>query len=457
MIIPGGVTSIGGSAFTGTSITSLTLPIGIITIGEYAFSRCKSLTKINIPDGITDIGEWTFYHCENLSYIEIPASVENIGSKAFYGCTKLKDICCYRITPPTLGSEAFDNNASDRKICVPVSAIETYKNDPNWSYYKDVIVGNEYKLADGVPTEYYLTFESSKITIPIPTNLAPEVSISYSGSETDWITYNGFSSEPSLENELTFTIASNKGAYNRHALIKLYNNKLNQYINLSVSQAPFSGIDDSYLDKNKYITYVADEDYSGNGNAFDYNMYYYGTKIYSDALARSSKIEYKFSLKELPTNNNVYITARESDDSVKAIYLNGDGLCIGHKTYTWTDMGVNATDIITLSIDGSTMIVNEKTITGIPTGYLSGYIWSGYYYDSDDGVYSKDYTFQDGAKIYYAKGWDSAGELIYIGGASLSSDERACWKSVYYDNVSGNLQTNENFPRVTSSFGKGNL
>ena len=44
---------------------------------------------------------------------------------------------------------------------------------------------------------------------------------------------------------------------------------------------PFVGLDDSNLDKGKYITYVEDYEYVGKGDAFDYDMYYYGTTIYS--------------------------------------------------------------------------------------------------------------------------------------------------------------------------------
>jgi hypothetical protein len=69
----------------------------------------------------------------------------------------------------------------------------------------------------------------------------------------------------------------------------------------------------------------------------------------------------------------------------------------------------------------------------------------------------KDYTFQDGGKIYYAKGWNNEGQLIYIGGASLSDDDRASWKSVYYDKDTGKVVTVNHFPRVSNFFGRGNL
>jgi hypothetical protein len=225
-----------------------------------------------------------------------------------------------------------------------------------------------------------------------------------------------------------------------------------------VSQTPFTGLDESILDEGKYITYVEDYEYKGSGDAFDYDMYYYGTTIYSSGLANSSKIECKFSLNDF-TEGSFYISVGEYDDSIYKIYLNAKGLNIGSSLYTWTDMGVSKTSIITLTLSGTTMIVNGKTISGIPAvgRYLDGYIWSGHYHERDDGMWWKDYTFQDGARIYYAKGWDPDGQLIYIGGAALADDGRACWKSIYRDYHSGDLITKNHFPRVTSSFGRGNL
>ena len=41
-----------------------------------------------IPDGVTSIGGWAFFR-NGLADISIPASVTNIGEKAFDGCPKL--------------------------------------------------------------------------------------------------------------------------------------------------------------------------------------------------------------------------------------------------------------------------------------------------------------------------------------------------------------------------------
>ncbi|MBQ8573603.1 MAG: hypothetical protein IJ450_01990 [Bacteroidales bacterium] len=314
------------------------------------------------------------------------------------------------------------------------------------------------KLADGTPNNYSLQFGANQLVVPIESTVNVEVSIKYNNSSADWITYTDRLSKSSSRQELVFDIASNKGTSTRTAQIILGNSQLNDFITLSLSQDPFTGLDDSSLDVNKYITYVEDYEYEGSGDAFDYDMYYYGTTIYSAGLARAPKVEYKFKLNDF-TSGSFYLTVDDYDDSVYPLYLNANGLNFGSTCYSWSDMGVSKTDIIILTLNGTTMIVNGKIIENTPSfnNYRSGYIWSGHYHERDDGMWYKDYTFQDGGRIYYAKGWDSNGVLIYIGGAALSADGRACWKSVYYDATSGNQVVQEHFPRVTSSFGTGNL
>jgi hypothetical protein len=45
---------------------------------------------------------------------------------------------------PTVSTSAFDNNASDRKILVPVGSGEAYKSARYWSEYADAIVEYEF-------------------------------------------------------------------------------------------------------------------------------------------------------------------------------------------------------------------------------------------------------------------------------------------------------------------------
>ena len=60
------VTSIGYGAFSLSSLTSVTIGNGVISIGDYAFEGCSSLTSITIPNSVTSIGEYAFMGCSSL-------------------------------------------------------------------------------------------------------------------------------------------------------------------------------------------------------------------------------------------------------------------------------------------------------------------------------------------------------------------------------------------------------
>lgn len=47
--------------------------------------------------------------------------------------------------PPVAGAQVFYNNASDRKIYVPMESVEAYKSADGWAYYADSIVGYDFE------------------------------------------------------------------------------------------------------------------------------------------------------------------------------------------------------------------------------------------------------------------------------------------------------------------------
>ena len=140
--IPYSVTEIGELAFGYcTSLTNVTIPDSVTEIGGSAFNGCTSLTSVTIPDSVTEIGEGTFYNCTSLTSVTIPGSVTSIGYDAFAYCTSLKEVYCKPTTPPTGGSSMFYNNASGRKIYVPMESVVAYKSASYWSNYASDIVG----------------------------------------------------------------------------------------------------------------------------------------------------------------------------------------------------------------------------------------------------------------------------------------------------------------------------
>lgn len=84
IVVKEGVTSIGSYAFSfDLSVTDVTLPSSLKTIGNDAFLGCHGLTSVVIPEGVTSIGAYAFWRCTSLQTVTVPASTTELGNHAF--------------------------------------------------------------------------------------------------------------------------------------------------------------------------------------------------------------------------------------------------------------------------------------------------------------------------------------------------------------------------------------
>lgn len=140
--LPEGITSIGNDAFTQCKITSLTLPASLKTIGARAFSNNR-ITQLTIPDKVETIENDAFAY-NSIGNIDFPATLVSLHATAFNWKSMNEVICRALSVPQTPQTDEFNNSwrpfyqiNENCVMKVPAESLEAYKNA--WGqYFKSV-------------------------------------------------------------------------------------------------------------------------------------------------------------------------------------------------------------------------------------------------------------------------------------------------------------------------------
>lgn len=130
--MPSTVETIGGDAFYGcTKLTSITLSSGLIEIEYYAFYNCSSLQSISIPAGVTTIGDCAFSKCIGLTELTLPQELTYLGERVLNGSTGVKTLnipsklTSVHAYGPLLGSSVETVNFMEGLVAIPADMLDS--------------------------------------------------------------------------------------------------------------------------------------------------------------------------------------------------------------------------------------------------------------------------------------------------------------------------------------------
>ena len=166
---------IAGSAFWGrANLNAITIPSGVISVGQWAFQECSSLSSITIPDSVTEIEDSAFYDCSGLKDVyfggtEAQWQQINIGDDN--QCLTKANI---HFTNSLIANGTCGENLTwtlDNAGTITISGTGPMSNNSPWSSHRNSI--KQVVIENGVTTIGYGAFDgcTNLISVDIPNSI----------------------------------------------------------------------------------------------------------------------------------------------------------------------------------------------------------------------------------------------------------------------------------------------
>ena len=176
LTLPEGLVSIGNYSFYMTKIKDIAFPTKLKSIGNDAFSYSK-MSTVSLPEGLESVGSYAFSNMSNLKKVILPSSLTAIGDYAFCYNGNLSTVESHIAEPFDIPESAFAASStydyenyvniyspSSATLYVPLNTKSKYVAAKGWNMFAAVEEGELKEEFDGI-LKYSYSTGSNKATV----------------------------------------------------------------------------------------------------------------------------------------------------------------------------------------------------------------------------------------------------------------------------------------------------
>ena len=151
LTLPSGLVSIGNYSFFNSGIGEIVFPNTLKSIGESAFEWCWQITDVTLPENLESVGPYAFYYMQNLQKVVLPSTIQSIGDGAFLSNQNLISVESHITEPFDVSESVFAGSSnwdetnyvniyspSSAMLYVPAGTKPKYVAAKGWNWFAGI-------------------------------------------------------------------------------------------------------------------------------------------------------------------------------------------------------------------------------------------------------------------------------------------------------------------------------